>query len=167
MSQTETARPKSRVQLAASLKKWSLRRPLHSRPLMSTPDWSIWTRSHTFAALVSKWRWQVLVGKIKSYFVIYLKSMAMLFWEEASGFENLQRFYCRTTVSEMAKFLTVSMVTFLDNKQALYSIFQYVLTTLIHPKTVPLSKILLHNRLKAIQYKIACISLPFLNIYIC
>jgi len=39
----------------------------------------------------------------------------------------------RVTVSVKAKFLTVLMVTFRDSKQALYSIFQYVLTTLYSP----------------------------------
>ena len=145
------ARPKSRALPAASLKKWGLRRPLHSRPIISTPDWSVWTRSQMFAALVSKWRWQVLVGKTKSYFLIYLKSMAMLVWKEHSCLGNVQIFYCRATISEMAKFLTASMVTFRNNKQALYSIFQYVLTTPNHRKTVPLPQILLHNRLNAVQ----------------
>ena len=37
--------------------------------------------------------------------------------------------YGRATISAEAKFLTVSMATFRDNKQALYGIFQYVLTT--------------------------------------
>jgi len=40
----------------------------------------------------------------------------------------------RFTMSAKAKFLTVLMVTFRDNKQALYSIFQYVLTTLNSPQ---------------------------------
>jgi len=46
---------------AASLKIASPRRPPHSHPLISITDWSVWTRSQTSAALVSKWRWQVLV----------------------------------------------------------------------------------------------------------
>jgi len=39
----------------------------------------------------------------------------------------LDETYDRVTISAEAKFLTVSMATFRDNKQALYSIFQYVL----------------------------------------
>jgi len=37
--------------------------------------------------------------------------------------------YDRATISAEAKFLKVSMATFRDNKQALYGIFHYVLTT--------------------------------------
>jgi len=35
----------------------------------------------------------------------------------------------RVTISAEAKFLIVSMATFCDNKQAIYGIFQYFLTT--------------------------------------
>jgi len=35
----------------------------------------------------------------------------------------------RVAISAEAKFLTVLMATFCDNKQALHGIFQYVLTT--------------------------------------
>ena len=40
----------------------------------------------------------------------------------------------KVNISAKAKFLTVLMVTFHDNKQALYNIFQYVLTTLNSPQ---------------------------------
>jgi len=36
--------------------------------------------------------------------------------------------WCRIATSEEANFLTVSMVTFRDNKRTLYGIIQYVLT---------------------------------------
>ena len=42
---------------------------------------------------------------------------------------ELDETYDNVTISPEAKFLTVSMATFRDNKQALYGIFQYVLTT--------------------------------------
>jgi len=37
--------------------------------------------------------------------------------------------YARVTISEEARFLTVSMAIFRNNRQALYGIFQYVLTS--------------------------------------
>jgi len=43
--------------------------------------------------------------------------------------EKLKYVQIRVTISEEANFLTISMATFCDNKQALYSIFQYVLAT--------------------------------------
>jgi len=42
---------------------------------------------------------------------------------------ELDETYDGVTIPAKAKFLTVSMATFRDNEQALYSIFQYVLTT--------------------------------------
>jgi len=62
-----------------------------------------WTRSQTFVTLVSNWRCHVLLGKIKSYIVaslktmailLLLKTMAMLLWKEVPCFENLQMAYC-------------------------------------------------------------------------
>jgi len=59
----------------------------------------------------------------------------------------------RVNISEEAKFLTVSMAAFRDNKQALYGIFQYVRTR-INPlqNRITITE-LLHNRLQAIKYK--------------
>jgi len=42
--------------------------------------------------------------------------------------------YDRVPISAEEKFLTVSMATFRDNKQALYGIFQYVLTSSNSPQ---------------------------------
>jgi len=51
----------------------------------------------------------------------------------SSSEANLLRFllmlYMRVTISEEEKFLTNSVATFRDNKQALYGSFQYVLNT--------------------------------------
>jgi len=47
---------------------------------------------------------------------------------------ELDETYGRVTISAEAKFLTISMATFRDNKQALYGIFQYVLTTSSSPQ---------------------------------
>jgi len=53
----------------------------------------------------------------------------MLVWKEASCLENLQIFYSRATISEMAKKLSVSVVTFRDNKQVLCMFLQLPTTT--------------------------------------
>jgi len=63
------------------------------------------------------------------------------------------------------------MATFRDNKQVLYGIFQYVLTTTNSPQnniTITEENIteLLHNKLKAMQYKNACFYLPILTMHI-
>jgi len=59
---------------------------------------------------------------------------------------ELDEAYDRVTISLEAKFLTVSMATFRDNKQALYLIFQYVLATSNSPQssiTIPIQAKLL------------------------
>jgi len=68
--------------------------------------------------------------------------------------------YYRVTISEEAKFLTVSTAFFCDNKQALYGNFEQMLLQLpIHRKTTSLSQkkditeLLHNNRLQAIKYK--------------
>jgi len=47
---------------------------------------------------------------------------------------ELDETYGRVTISAEEKFLTVSMATLRDNKQALYGIFQYVFTTSDSPQ---------------------------------
>jgi len=42
--------------------------------------------------------------------------------------------YSEVAISEEVKFLTVPMATFLDTKQALYGIFEYVLTNTYPPQ---------------------------------
>jgi len=54
--------------------------------------------------------------------------------------------YGRVTISEEAKFLTVWLATFHDNKQKLYPFFRMFLQLPIHCKTTSLSlKIILQN----------------------
>jgi len=52
---------------------------------------------------------------------------------------ELDKTYDRLTISAEAKFQTVSMATFRDNKQALYGIFSMFLQLSLHPKTASLS----------------------------
>ena len=70
--------------------------------------------------------------------------------------------------SEEAKFLTVSMAAFRDNKQALYGIFQCVRTRINPPQNRITITELLHNRLQAIKYKkgMFFLSQPWLYPYV-
>jgi len=55
---------------------------------------SLWSISQTFAAFVAKWRSYVLLSKIKSKFVVSLKTIAMLLWKEVPCFESLLIAHC-------------------------------------------------------------------------
>jgi len=75
--------------------------------------------------------------------------------------KSVDKIYCRVTISEETKFLTVSLAT-------LTAFFNTFLQLPIHRKTASLSMkknitILLHNWLEAIKYKKACFSLPVLT----